>query len=327
MERKEDNALIPAVDSAAAAALLERQKLSWPLVATNYKALEEVKVKDFELDGFRIRVQFNPSRIVSSGAKVDPRSIRERKCFLCRANLPEEQETLDLGGGYLLLCNPYPIFTGHYTIPSLQHTPQSILPRFNDFLRLIRQLDGYTVFYNGPKCGASAPDHVHFQAGTRSQMPIDDEIDSQVRTHGRLLSECPAGSLWEYMHYLRNGFVIKAKTPEVAASYFRLLYRSLEIRPDETEPMMNLIGLYREGEWTVIMIPRKLHRPWQYSAEGEERFLSSPGAADLGGLFITSRPEDFEKVTPEIVRDIFRQVCYSDEEIERVGQSLVFSGK
>lgn len=308
--------------SEAALALMERQKLVWPLFAANYQALQEIEIKDFEIDGFRIRVQYNPTRIVSSGAKVDARSIRERKCFLCQANLPDEQESLILDGGYLLLCNPFPIFKTHFTIPSVSHVPQSILSRLTDFLRITCQLDRYTVFYNGPRCGASAPDHAHFQAGTRSQMPIDDEITEWVRKSGCIIADLEEASLFSYTHYLRNGFLIEARTMDAAISCFHTVYNALEIKPGEIEPMMNVICYYKENRWFIAIIPRKLHRPWQYEAEADERFLSSPGAADMGGLFITSRPEDFERVSVDLLRDIYRQVSYSDEEIERIGKSI-----
>lgn len=139
------------------------------------------------MGGFSIRAQFNPARIVSTGAKVDARSLKERKCFLCPENLPVEQERLPFGFRHLVLCNPYPIFPQHFTIPTRKHTPQLILPQWNDFLELTRRLAPFTVFYNGPRSGASAPDHAHFQAVTRGIMPLDEEVtnlyDNRMRVY------------------------------------------------------------------------------------------------------------------------------------------------
>ena len=152
------------VSSSQATELLSKQLVTWPLAEKNYKALEAVQVKSFDMGGFSIRAQFNPARIVSTGAKVDARSLKERKCFLCPENLPVEQERLPFGFRHLVLCNPYPIFPQHFTIPTRKHTPQLILPQWNDFLELTRRLAPFTVFYNGPRSGASAPDHAHFQS-------------------------------------------------------------------------------------------------------------------------------------------------------------------
>ena len=154
-----------------AAALLERQKKSWPLLATNYKALEDVKIKTVRIQEETVRVQYNPARILSSNAKVEPHEVRQRPCFLCLTSLPAAQEKIAIHPLYWLLCNPYPIFQAHFTLPYRYHRAQRILPYFADFLRLSKNLSGYTLFYNGPRCGASLPDHLHFQA-EHGQCPI-----------------------------------------------------------------------------------------------------------------------------------------------------------
>ena len=278
------------VTSAEASALLRQQLGVWPLVAQNFKALEAVHLKQFEWNGLTVKVQFNPARIVSSGAKVDAKSIKARKCFLCPNHLPEEQLRLPFGERYQVLCNPFPIFPEHFTIPSLAHTPQLIVPQLDDFLEVVRSLDRFTLFYNGPRCGASAPDHAHFQAVTFGLMPL-------------------------LHHYLRNGFILKAKTKEAMRSLFLRIYALLPVPEGEAEPMMNLFGWYREEEWILALIPRKRHRPWQYEAEGADHLLSSPGAADIGGLFITPLAEDFEKINPALLQDVYEQVCWSDQEV------------
>lgn len=304
------------VSSSQVSELLAKQLVTWPLAADNYRTLEFVRQKSFDMGGFTVKVQFNPSRIISSGAKVDRQSIQERKCFLCNDNLPVEQERLPFGFHYLVLCNPYPIFPEHFTIASRLHTEQLILPHLDDFLELTRRICDFTIFYNGPKCGASAPDHLHFQAGNQSHMPMDNELFAKLSRENCLISEGENAKIFLLTGYLRNGFVLQSRTQEAASSLFRKIYQILEIKPGDTEPMMNLFGYYKDGQWTLVIIPRRQHRPWQYNAEGIQHLLSSPGAADIGGLFITPLEEDFEKMTPELLSDIYKQVCFSDSEIK-----------
>ena len=303
------------VTSAEASALLRQQLGVWPLVAQNFKALEAVHLKQFEWNGLTVKVQFNPARIVSSGAKVDAKSIKARKCFLCPNHLPEEQLRLPFGERYQVLCNPFPIFPEHFTIPSLAHTPQLIVPQLDDFLEVVRSLDRFTLFYNGPRCGASAPDHAHFQAVTWGLMPLDEEVMAKEQELSALRYASAQGTVILLHHYLRNGFILKAKTKEAMRSLFLRIYALLPVPEGEAEPMMNLFGWYREEEWILALIPRKRHRPWQYEAEGVDHLLSSPGAADIGGLFITPLAEDFEKINPALLQDVYEQVCWSDQEV------------
>lgn len=346
------------VSSSQATELLAKQLVTWPLAEKNYKALEAVQVKSFDMGGFSIRAQFNPTRIVSSGAKVDAQSLKERKCFLCPENLPVEQERLPFGFRHLVLCNPYPIFPQHFTIPTRKHTPQLILPQWNDFLELTRRLAPFTVFYNGPRSGASAPDHAHFQAVTRGIMPLDEEVThltacevtashtcevtasqavrlpphkllgyrltsrevtaSQAVGRQATVLEAGDGRIHLLTGYLRNGFVIQASSAEAATRLFKAIYAALPVPPGEPEPMMNLFGSYYDDNWVITVIPRKRHRPWQYEAEGDDHLLSSPGAADIGGLFITPLEKDFKKINPELLRDVYQQVCLSDRDVEEI---------
>lgn len=232
------------VSSSQATELLAKQLVTWPLAEKNYKALEAVQVKSFDMGGFSIRAQFNPARIVSTGAKVDARSLKERKCFLCPENLPVEQERLPFGFRHLVLCNPYPIFPQHFTIPTRKHTPQLILPQWNDFLELTRRLAPFTVFYNGPRSGASAPDHAHFQAVTRGIMPLDEEVTQFIRH--------PYASVYDTRIFpltgnLRPGLVIQAATAEAATRLFKEIYAALPLPPGEPEPMMNIFGSYYDN--------------------------------------------------------------------------------
>lgn len=291
--------------------LLLRQFTDWPLLRDNYILFRQIRAKRLTIDGEKIRIQFNPSRMVSSCAKTDRQSLHERACFLCEANLPAEQEFLPFGEEYLILCNPYPIFPQHFTVPTRRHVEQSINGRLGDMLDLAKTCDAFTVFYNGPRSGASAPDHMHFQIVTHGYMPIDHVRLSRLE----LVSKQAGSDLYLLSHYLRNGWVITSDSKEAMASCFAQVCNRLEIPSGETEPMMNLFCNYQEGRWMLKVIPRKKHRPSQFFAEGDGRFLTSPGAADIGGVFITSRAEDFEKVTPALLRDIFGQVCFSNDEI------------
>ena len=182
-----------------AQALLQHQKGTWEMLRNGYDTLRTVRTRVFDFDGFQIKVQFNPGRLTSTVAKVDAASIKERKCFLCTENLPPAQRGIPCDGDYLVLCNPFPIFPEHFTISSVRHTPQLIRDSFAALLYLTRDLGArYTVLYNGPKCGASAPDHLHFQAGNRSYLPIDAEFETLKQNRARRLFE--SDSLRAYSH-------------------------------------------------------------------------------------------------------------------------------
>jgi hypothetical protein len=294
--------------------LLMRQLEAWPLLKNNYEQFGRVQTKTVDVDGQPVIVQFNPSRIVSSGAKTDPRSLRERKCFLCSRHRPPEQESVPFGPDYLVLCNPFPIFPQHFTVPARRHTGQAIIGRMADMLDLAAALDAYTVFYNGPRSGASAPDHMHFQLVTKNYMPIDTIDVSQAKPVCRkanarlcLLENCG-----------RNGWIITSGSKEEAQRLFAQLCRALHTPPGETEPMMNIFCNYEKDRWILKIIPRKKHRPSHYFAPGDAQFLSSPGAADIGGVFITSRQQDFSRASSALLADIYRQVCFDADELKRI---------
>lgn len=294
--------------------LFTQQLNSWPLLKNNYELFKQVQIKTMYVDGVRIIVQFNPSRIVSSGAKTDVQSIRERKCFLCLQNLPAEQEYIPFGDDYLILCNPFPIFPRHFTVPARQHAGQTIIGRLGDMLDLSKALDSYTVFYNGPRSGASAPDHMHFQIVTKNYMPIDSLDISQTK----LIQRKTNTGFYLLENYLRNGWIISSGDKEEVEASFIQICSLLEAPAGEVEPMMNVFCNYENKQWIIKIIPRKKHRPSQYFAEGEDKLLSSPGAADIGGVFITSREEDFRKVTPGLLCDIYEQVCFENDELKQI---------
>lgn len=303
---------------------LNVQNLSWKLSDNNYRGLDHVMEKSFLINGIQIKVQFNPERMRSSVAKVDHVSIAARKCFLCLENRPPEQKSLDIGHDFLLLVNPFPIFKVHFTIPSIHHIPQLLINHLETLLDVAKQLEGYTVFYNGPECGASAPDHLHFQAGESGFLPVEAEFERLKQTAGSSLNQSESLKIWGFNHYLRK--MISIETSEIhrgVDTVRSILNRLKEMQPTKTEPMVNLLCLYESGKWQIHIFPRKLHRPTQFFEQGEKQLLISPASVDFGGVFITPRKEDFEKITAADIQDIFQQVTLDDEEFHLLKETII----
>ena len=298
--------------------LLAEQLTSWDTARTNYEALQEVESKVLDVDGYTFRVQFNPARIRSSAAKVDPKSIQERKCFLCKDNLPAAQKGLKFGEGYTVLVNPFPIFPQHLTIPAVEHKDQLIRNRFVHMLELAERLSGFVLFYNGSKCGASAPDHAHFQAGNKGFLPLESEWRSAA---GEVFYSKEGTALYALKEYPAPMLVLTSDSMEKAAGLFDQIYTLLD-KGVEVEPMMNLLAWYEDGQWVVCIIPRTLHRPACYFAEGEENLLISPASVDLGGVFITPLEKDFEKITSQDIRNILQEVCLTGSGLNELVNEL-----
>lgn len=297
--------------------LLDQQTLEWELAARNYKGLEKVEKHYFQFDeGVKIGVQFNPERIYSSAAKVDDKSISERKCFLCHAHLPAEQKWVEFNDNYLVLVNPFPIFPRHLTISHRWHIDQRIMEHFPEMLNLAMELDEFVVFYNGPRCGASAPDHFHFQAGNKGFMPIEKEYHDLPKTLLRNENGCRAQS---FNNYLRHCIVLEGKDKSILSQWFEELFNLMEkLMQQEPEPMMNLLCLWENEGWKIFIFPRKLHRPWQFFSEDDNKILLSPASVDMGGVLITPKEEDHKKLSALDIRDIFTQVTWDDELFEKL---------
>lgn len=265
--------------------LFQQQTAAWNVFKKSIAQLDDIQYKDFYWGDINIRLQHNPGRIVSSASKVDKESIRRRACFLCAQNRPEVQTGIPFLKKYTILCNPYPILRNHLTIPLHSHVPQRLGKKVDDMLALAELLPSYIVFYNGPKSGASAPDHFHFQAGLK--MPI-------------LLSGENA---------LRSCLTIESTSRSEIIERFDDVYNYLSARqPDDEEPMMNVIAFVEDNHYLLHIFPRKAHRPRQYFMEGKKQMLVSPGALDMAGLIITPREEDFLNITKEDIEDIYSQV-------------------
>ncbi|MEN6456128.1 MAG: DUF4922 domain-containing protein [Prolixibacteraceae bacterium] len=303
--------------------LICQQKKVWPLLRQNYAGLEKIESKIYSFNSFKVIAQYNPERIRSSAAKTDEASIRERPCFLCKKNRPKEQQGIDFQGRYTVLANPYPIFPEHLTIPLNEHLPQRIEPYFPDMLLLSRQLPGFTVFYNGPECGASAPDHFHFQAGTAGIMPADTEIEKILSLHGDLLFQDKQIMVRSVgTAYLRKFIVLSSASEEELTRCFAQILRILEERGEKDEPMMNIISAYQHERWGVIIFPRDKQRPWQFDEEGNRKIVMSPASVELGGLAVLPRKEDFDKLTKDDLASIYNQVTINDADFDLIKKRI-----
>ncbi len=311
--------------SELASELLKDQKSEWKLLADNYKALKNIKIKTFQFDGFKIKIQFNPGRIFSTTAEVDEESIKNRDCFLCKQNRPEEQRGIGYNENYLILCNPYPILPEHFTLTYKEHIPQSISIYFTDFLNLSKALSKkYSVIYNGPKCGASAPDHLHFQAGTKFYMPIDDEFNQLKNEYGEMLKDSENISVAGINDGIRKIVSIECNNVEILTNVFKVFYSGYKnLSGNIDEPFMNITSLYeKDFGWRVIIFLRSKHRSSHYYAVGEERILLSPASIDLGGICITPVEKDFNKLTKEKLTEIFREISLGKEQFDYIKSFL-----
>jgi hypothetical protein len=297
------------------AALLRQQRESWELLRRGYESLSNVESRMFAFNGFQVTVQFNAQRITSSAAKVDEKSLRERKCFLCSDHLPNGQRGILYRGQFLILCNPYPIFPEHFTIPHIEHRPQEILPALATMLDLTADLSPrYTVAYNGPRCGASAPDHLHLHAGTGGFMPFESEVRTMKVDQRETIFDTKNLSVTSLTSYCRTVIVVEGSNRDLLENAFQRIYEAYQrISGGNEEPLMNLVSMLREGRWTLGMFTRSKHRPSAFYAEGEEKLLVSPAAVDMCGILTLPRAEDFRRFSRDLVARIFEEVSLEEE--------------
>lgn len=303
--------------------LIQQQKSEWGLARENYAGLNQIQSKAYDFGDFQLIVQFNPARIRSSAAETDTKSIQQRPCFLCEKNRPQEQQLIEFNSSYSILVNPFPIFNEHLTIPLNNHQPQEISTYFDDLLKLSRELAAFTIFYNGPKSGASAPDHFHFQAGNKNLMPVGREIKSIAEKYGECLARNEMTTVRAVGNeYLRKVVLICSASPEDLIRYFKIIFNSLEERGQEGEPMLNLLVNFENNSWQVVLFPRDKQRPSQFFAEGRNQILVSPASVEMGGLVILPRKEDFEKLTKDDLMDIYQQVTMNDNDFEQFKEEI-----
>lgn len=296
-----------------------RQLEKWDDARHRFRDLKHVETKKLSEE---VRLQFNPARIVSTGAKIDKKTLGERPCFLCDKNRPKEQMSQQTDERFHLLVNPFPILPVHFTIPARKHQPQAIYKNYGEMHRFLSLHSELMVFYNGPKCGASAPDHLHFQAGTSGILPLQANWQRLSRNLTDVISLNDEEKIAVVRDFIVPAFVIISKSEESDETLFHRLYKSMPMRGDETEPMMNIIAWRKGDEYISVVIPREKHRPEAYFAEGDAQVMVSPGALDMSGLIITPREEDFHKLTEESATTILQECGISTEKMNSIVTKL-----
>lgn len=292
-----------------------RQLEVWTDARHRFRDLKHVETRQFS---DQLKLQWNPARIVSTGAKIDKKTLGERPCFLCDKNRPKEQMSKQIDEKFHLLVNPFPILPVHFTIPARKHQPQLIYKNYGEMHRFISLHSDLMVFYNGPKCGASAPDHLHFQAGTNGILPLQTNWQRLSRNLTDIISLNDEEKISVVRDFIVPAFVIISKSAESDEALFRRLYKAMPQRGDETEPMMNIISWRKGEEFISVVIPREKHRPEAYFAEGDAQFVVSPGALDMSGLIIIPREEDFRKLTEEKALSLLQECGVSEEKMNAI---------
>ena len=302
--------------------LLSEQKKTWLDLREAYASLNEVKERNVHCRGFSVRLQYNPIRIKSSLAGVAEKNAPERQCFLCLDHLPADQRGILYRSEYLILCNPMPVFSSHLTVSHLDHRPQAVTEHIDTFLQLVSDFgSGWTLLYNGPRCGASAPDHLHFQVAPSGKMVIEGEIREEKRLI--LMTQVGGVSLYRGKNLGREAILLEGKDPMPVGDVFKDFLKALrKVLLTDEEPMMNIAVFYKEGrweerKWSLVVFPRKKHRPDVFSREGDARIVVSPGIIDMGGLLITPVEKDFEQLDGATVEGIFGEVSLEWKTVEK----------
>lgn len=296
--------------------LIDHQQKSWSIAQKNYDDLKLVKQQDIKIDKLTFKLQYNPARMISIAAKTDAKSIAKRPCFLCAANRPVEQVGISFQGSessysYEILINPFPIFEKHLTIVDVQHTEQLIMGRISDMMELAKYLTDFTIFFNGAQCGASAPDHFHFQACQKTVLPCnyDDLNDAELFTSIQLSEDTQL--FLSTKEYQRTLMTFKSHDADEILLYFDKLIKFLERDISDTEPMLNILCSYTDGFYYLRIFPRAMQRPAEYYATGEEQMLVSPASVEMGGVFVLAREEDYNQLNIKHIQSIYNQVSKS----------------
>lgn len=299
-------------------AFFTHQLDTWDEIRQRYEALKHVGLKQL---GHR-QLQYNPARMVSTGAQIDRQTIAQRACFLCEKNRPEEQLTIDLGDDFELMVNPFPVLPMHFTIVRKTHVPQTILENYTEIHRLLELFPELFVFYNGPMSGASAPDHMHFQAGIGQELPLMTVLRKLEKEQQVLIKQGNGSSLSMFNSVSFNAFVIKSKAQETEMALFKQLYDAMPVREGEKEPRMNIVAWRDGSEDVIVVLPRDNHRPACYFEEGDRRMVISPGALDMAGLIITPREEDFNRMSEDKLISILKEVSIKEKDMENIKEKL-----
>lgn len=293
--------MIQAIDT-----LYQDQVRSWPRLARGVEGLAHAQTRPAHIDWFDVFIRHIPHRVASTTAAVDRESISKRPCFLCSGNLDPEERGIPFNSAYTIYFNPFPIVDRHLTIVHRDHTPQHIGGEAGAMLDLAAALPGYFVIYNGPECGASAPDHMHFQAGSRELFPIEKDT---AKIQGVVLPE-----------YARNVLVFRdTDRSHLAARIDRAVELLSEVTHKAPEPLINVAVFHEQGRWTVYLFPREKHRPHVFYT-GE--LTVSPASIDLCGIFVVPFEKDFARITGADIAAIFREVTLADDIFKKVASKL-----
>ena len=302
--------------------LFHTQLSDWELAKSNYSRLNQTISREIEMPIYNAVVQFNPGRIRSASAKVDAKSLNQRPCFLCDHNRPKEQMHIDYLGKYRILINPFPIFRQHLTIPAIEHTPQLIAERVSDMLSLSELLTDYVIFYNGAKCGASAPDHMHFQAGEKGIIPFQESFNKTL-SYLQLIEERNDSVLAYIDQPTLRAFVLSSSYPEqIQIDFQRIMKAAAILQPSEAEPMMNILCWQEKENWKMVIYLRRAHRPKQYYETGDKQILISPASVEMGGLFVLAQEKDFLKMNADILTDVLGQILITSDEMKQIINKL-----
>jgi hypothetical protein len=299
--------------------LLDAQQKNWPALAAACRGLADVQTRSIACPGYEAVVQYNPARAVSSGADVDAESIRRRPCFLCAANLPREQAGILYQNDYLILCNPAPIFDRHFTIVNVRHRPQEIAGTVNQLLDLAADMaPDFVLFYNGPACGASAPDHLHFQAIPAAALPLPSAFIGQSRP-----VRDGAVKIYRPTALDRAVLLLTGRDKDLLLAQFdRLLEVARRVIPAPGEPMLNALCSYAEHSWRMTIFFRSKHRPDAFFRTDDQRIFISLGAVDMAGMIITPRLNDFQRLDAGQIGRIYREVSLAEDTLEEIIHEL-----
>jgi glycosyltransferase involved in cell wall biosynthesis len=299
--------------------LFDAQKKSWTRLADACHNLVSMRTREIICGSYNVHLQYNPKRAVSSGAAVDQESIKKRPCFLCTDNLPGEQQGILYRKNYMILCNPAPIFDQHFTIVTREHRPQEISSSLALLLQMAADLSpSYTVFYNGPACGASAPDHLHFQMIPADALPFLHTLKTLFPS-----KEISSVLFYKADNLDRSVVILESKNKEALQEQFacfsKLTQKSVSI---SSEPLMNVLCTFENDTWRLVIFLRQKHRPGAYFAEGEKRVFVSPGAVDMAGVMITPQLIDFNRLDCDTIRGIYKEVSLPEEMLNLIINEL-----
>jgi ribosomal protein S18 acetylase RimI-like enzyme len=311
-ERQKSNAL-----PALCLELLSDQKKAWQDLRDGYESFKNVRERDLSCRYFRVRIQHNPGRLKSCTAGTGPNSENRQPCFLCLDHLSQGEKGILYQNEYLILCNPMPILSSHFTVSHLDHRLQAIDEHIGTFLQLMVDLGpGWVILYNGRQCGASAPEHLHFQAARSGRMLIEKEIREGKRL--ALVKEMDDVLFYRVNNLGREAILLEGSDPMAVEHVFKGFLNGLQnVLLLNEEPMINIVGFYEGRKWRLIVFPRRKHRPDAFFKEGNDRVVVSPGAIDMGGLVITPVERDFECLDAAAVKIIYREVSLGEETVEK----------